>query len=221
MRRCILVLSILLCSISAFPQGRFGIKVRCGAQADYGSFANCGFTFGVACLGVLHADVLDISLGIGYSNKHCSQEKFLTVDTWHHEETVDMIHQMNFINVPFAVDVQCWQQGKFRLKIHNELEYNRLFSHIEFLKGNRQTETNEKWGYIPREAVNGLTYRLGLTATYNISDHCILSLMPFFGVKAILNQYEPTPTHFPSEQHSLLPDHRFSSGVTVGVEYCF
>lgn len=221
MRRCILVLSILLCSISAFPQGRFGITVRCGAQADFGSFANCGFTSGVACLGVLHADVLDISLGIGYSNKHCSHEKFLTVDTWQHGETVDMIHQMIFINVPFAVDVQCWQHGNFLLKIHNELEYNRLFINIEFLKGNRQSKTIEKWSHIPREATNGLTYRLGLNATYTISDYCILSLTPFFGVKAILNQYETTPIHFPSEQHSPLPDHRFSSGVIIGVEYRF
>lgn len=221
MKRLVLVLSIFLVSMQAFPQSGFGVVVRCGEQVDFGSFANCGSTFGVSGLGVWHVGILDISLGLGYGYKHCSLEKSLIVDSWHQEETFHINHQMHFLNVPFAVSVQCWQQGKFRLKIHNELEYNRLFCHKAFLKENRQTKAIEKWGEVPREAANGLAYRLGLTATYDISDHFILSLMPFFGVKAILNQYETTPTHLPIAQHSSLPDHRFSSGVIVGMEYRF
>ena len=218
MKRFILILEIILLSIQAFPQDKFGILVRCGGQADFGSLANCGFSFGVAGSGVLHVGIVDISLGLGYSYKLCSQERSLV---WYQEETLNIRHRMNFLNVPFAVSVQCWRQGKFRLKIHNELEYSRLFCHTAFLKENRQAKTIEKWGDVPREAANGLFYRLGLTATYDISEHCILSLTPFFGVKAILNQYKPTPTHPPIEQRSSLPDHRFSSGVLVGMEYRF
>lgn len=221
MKHCFIALGLLLFSTPAFSQDRFGVVIRCSGQADFVSRANCGSTFGVAGLGVMHAGIVDLSLGIGYSYKTCSHKESQITSVGFQEETFQIIHQMHFLNVPFGVSIQCWQQGRFCLKIHNELEYNRLCRNVAFKQGYRQMKTIETRGNIPKEAVNGLTYRLGLNATCNISEHCVLSLLPFFGVKAILNQYEPTPTHFPSEQHSLLPDHRFSGGVILGVEYCF
>ena len=224
MKRHLVILALLLCCTKAFSQTQFGIALRCSGQADFASIANCGSTFGTAGLGVMHVGILEISLGLGYSYKLCSNEQSEITDfsqTGFIMETWQMAHRMHFLNVPFVVSVQCWQKEKFRLKIHNELEYNRLCCNVEFVKGDRQTKTIEKWENIPREAVNGLTYRLGLTASYDISKHLVLHLSPFFGVKAILNQYEPIPTHFPSEGHGILPDHRFSSGVIVGLEYVF
>ena len=218
-----LVLSILLCSIQVFPQDRFGVVIRCGGQADFASVANCGSTFGVAGLGVLHVGIVDFSLGVGYSYKLCSRDKSMVTDVWLHEETFHYFHRMHFLNIPFVVSVRCWQQGKFRLMVNNELEYNRLCKHVEYLGDDRQTIAVEKWGDIPHEAVNGLTYRLGLTASYNISEHCVLNLSPFFGVKAMLNQYEPYPSHSPHDFNDNNPiyDHRFSSGVIIGMVYCF
>lgn len=224
MKRYIIVLGILLYSIQAYPQDRFGVVIRCGGQADFASVANCGSTYGVAGLGVLHVGILDLSLGIGYSYNHCSYKYSQVIDIWHHEITYQMVQQRHFLNVPFAVSVQCWQKDRFRLKIYNELEYNKLYKVVEFVEGEHQTKTIEKWGDVPHEAANGLTYRLGLTATYNISDHCKLSLSPFFGVKAMLNQYEPYPSHPPhdfNDHSSPIYDHRFSSGVIIGVEYVF
>lgn len=224
MKRYAIILCALLCSLQAYPQDRLGIVFRCSEQANFPGASNGGSTFGVAGLGILHAGVLDVSLGIGYSHNRFFHKEYFITDIWHHEETIYVIHQLHFINVPFAVSVRCWQKGKFQLKIYNELEYNRLCCNVEFVKGNRQTKTIEKWGDIPRETVNGLTYRLGLNATYDISNHFVFHLSPFFGVKAILNQYEPYPSHPPHDEyrdHSPLLDHRYSSGVIVGLEYVF
>lgn len=223
MKRFTIVLGILLYFLQAFSQDRFGIMVRCSGQANFAGVANVGSTFGVVGMGVLHAGILDLSLGIGYSYNPCSYKESQVIDIWHHEMTYQMVQQRHFLNVPFAVSVQCWQKDKFRLKIYNELEYNRLCKIVEFVKGEPQTKTIEKLGDIPHEAVNGLTYRLGLTATYSISDYCILSLSPLFGVKAMLNQYQPYPSHAPHDvkDHNPIYDHRFSSGVIIGMEYRF
>lgn len=224
MKRNIVILAILLCCTKAFPQTQFGIVMRCSGQADFAGIANCGSTLGIAGLGVMRAGILEFSLGVGYSYKLCSNDQSVITDfsqTGFIWETWQMSHRMHFLDVPFVVSVQCWRKDKFCLRIYNELEYNRLCCNVEFVNGDRRTKTIEKWGDIPREAVNGLTYRLGLTASYDISKHLELHLSPFFGVKAILNQYEPIPTHFPSDDHSILPDHRFSSGVIIGMEYVF
>ena len=211
---------ILLCSTLAFSQEKFGIVVCCNEQVDFARRAKCGNTFGVTGLGVLHAGIVDFSLGLGYSYKYCTYDE-AQITGIGHTEIFQTVHKMHFLNIPFAVSVQCWQQGDFQLKVHNKLKYNKLCKHLEFPKDDRQTKSMEKWGDIPREARNGLTYLLGLTASYCITEHCILNLSPFFGVKAILNQFEPYPTHFPSEQHHYLPDHRFSCEVIIGMEYRF
>ena len=227
MKRYIIVLGVLLYSVHVFPQEKFGVAVQCGGQADFAGLANCGSTFGVAGLGVMRSGVLEFSLGVGYSYKLCSNDQSeitgfsQTGFIWENWRT---FHRMHFLNVPFAISVRCWQRNKFQLKVWNNLEYNLLCEHVEYVKDNRQTITIEKGKDIPREARNGLTYRIGLSASYAVSEHCILNVMPFFGVKAILNQYEPYPSHPPHEEnsgHTLLPDHRFSSGVIIGVEYCF
>lgn len=225
MKRFSIILCALLYFLHAFPQDRFGIALRCSEQANFPGVSNGGSTLGVAGLGVLHVGVLDLSLGIGYShNRFCHTESKAISALPLQWETIQIVHQLHFLNVPLAVSVRCWQQEKFRLKIFNELEYNRLCCNVEFVKEDRRTKTIERWGNIPREAVNGLTYRLGLTVTYDISEHFILNLSPFFGVKAILNQYEPYPSHPPHEDyrdHSPLLDHRFSSGVILGVELSY
>lgn len=221
MKRHLIVLGLLLYFIQAFPQDRFGVVVRCGGQGDFFSAANSGATFGVSGSGVLHVGIIDISLGVGYSYKLCSNDELRITDMSHPDETFTISHRMQFLNVPLAIGIQCWQHDKFRLKIFNELEYNRLFHYSRFLKIEPRYAITETWGDIPREARNGLTYRLGLSACYSFSEHCTLNVTPFFGVKAIRNEYEPVPTHFPSGQHGYLPDHLFSSGITVGLEYVF
>lgn len=212
---------MVMYSTMVFSQAKFGVAVQCIGQGDFCSEAKSGSTVGVSGLGVLHIGIVDLSLGIGYSYKCCSKELHVVYDAWHNEMIYQLNYQMHFLNVPFGVSVQCWKHDKFRLKVFNELEYNRLFHHVSYLKDMPQTAIIDRWGDIPQLAKNGLTYRLGLLASYSITDHCILNITPFFGVKAVLNQYESTPTHFPSEQHGYLPDHRFSSGVIIGMEYCF
>lgn len=222
MRYYIIIIGLLLCSLQAFPQNRFGVAVHCDGQAGFASRANSGFSFGVSGLGVLHANIVDISIGVGYSYKTCSHEESrITYMGNIQEERFKIIHQMHYLNIPFILDIQCWRQEKWRLILHNKLEYSRLCGYSAFAQENWHPITIDKWDDIPREARNGLSYQLGLTLSYAVTEHCILNTTPFFGVKAIRNEYLPTPTHFPSAQHGYLPDHLFHSGITIGFEYRF
>ena len=220
MNKLIFFLCLLLSSYQALSQ-EFGMAIHCGTQGDFVGMTSFRGSYNIMGLGILHAGRLDLSLGIGYSYKRCSEEISLTTDISQGEEVYHLIHQMHFLNVPFIIEIRCWEHDRFSLKVFNELEYNRLCKHQQHIKNQPSVATIESWGAVPRSAANGLTYRLGLTAGYVLSGHCILNIAPFFGVKAILNQYEPQPLHFYVGETVRVPDHRCCSGIILGIEYRF
>ncbi len=221
MKRLCFILFVLLYSLCA-PAQEFGIALRCGGQCDFVSEAPCGGTGSITALGVLHVGRLDLSLGIGYSYKSCTERISVTTDIKPLSHvTYQRIHQMHFLNVPFIIEVRCWEHDRFVLKVFSEAEANRLCEHREYDKSPSPTTITEKWKEIPRSAWGGLTFRVGMTASFSLSEHCILNVTPFLGVKAVLNQHESWPVHFYQDEIECVPDHRCSSGIILGVEYRF